>query len=154
MGKVIIKPCTIAEIEQAKNIAALLDEYGVECSISGLPHPTAQMKMYYTLEAAGALYTFGAFQDSTLIGFVTVLSHVMPHYGVSASTTESFFVAKAHRKTGAGQKLRQAAEQYAKNRGSSGLLISTPHGGQLAKVLPGVGYRQTNAVFFKGFNNG
>jgi GNAT superfamily N-acetyltransferase len=146
-----VRHCTIKEIEQQPNFSELVEEYAAESSILGLPHPSAQLPMYHVMEDAGALYTFGAFLDQVMIGFVAVLSHVMPHYGATASTTESFFVAKAYRKTGAGTKLRQAAEVYAENRGSSGLLISAPHGGQLAQVLPHVGYRQTNDVFFKSF---
>jgi len=146
---VIVRHCTVAEIEHAPNIDALFAEYADESSIIGLPHPAAQMEMYATLETAGALYSYGAFQGPLLIGFVTVLSHIMPHYGASASTTESFFVAKSYRKTGAGSKLLRAAELHAKNRGSAGILISTPFGGRLAEVLPKAGYRQTNAVFFK-----
>lgn len=146
-----IRPCTIAEIEQAQNFAELVEEYATESSIDGLPHPSAQWSMYHTLEDAGALYCFGAFLEGLLVGFVAVLSHVMPHYGVGISTTESFFVARAYRKTGAGSRLRHAAERYAQERGSAGILISAPHGGSLAAVLPGVGYRQTNDVFFKRF---
>jgi GNAT superfamily N-acetyltransferase len=148
-----VRPCTIADIEQQPNFAELVEEYAAESSILGLPHPSAQLPMYHALEDAGALYSFGAFQGSLMIGFVAVLSYIMPHYGATASTTESFFVAKAYRKSGAGTKLRMAAESYAKSRGSSGLLISAPHGGQLAQVLPKAGYRQTNDVFFKGFDN-
>lgn len=146
-----IRHCTIAEIEQAANIAELLAEYAEESSISGLPHPSAQMGMYHIMEEAGALDTFGAFQDSLLVGFVSVLTYIMPHYGASASTTESYFVAKAYRKTGAGTILLRAAERHAQERGSSGLLVSAPHGGRLSRVLPLDGYRQTNDVFFKGF---
>lgn len=147
-----IRPCMISEIEQAANFAALLAEYAAESSIAGLPHPSAQMPMYHTLEAAGALVCFGAFQDGELLGFVLVLTHIMPHYGVGISTTESYFVASAHRKTGAGILLRHAAERHAQQRGSAGILISAPHGGRLAEVLTHSGYRQTNDVFFKGFN--
>lgn len=146
-----IRHCTIADIEQQPNFAELIDEYAAEASIHGLPHPAAQLPMYHALEDAGALYCFGAFHGPVMIGFVTVLTHVMPHYGATASTTESFFVAESHRKSGAGTRLLQAAESYAKSRGSTGLLISAPHGGKLSQVLPKAGYRQTNDVFFKGF---
>jgi GNAT superfamily N-acetyltransferase len=95
------------------------------------------------------LQTFGAYYGSLLVGFVTVLTHIMPHYGVPISITESFFVAGSHRKTGAGYKLLRAAERYAKDRGSSGLLISAPSGGRLAEVLPKAGYKETNVVYFK-----
>ena len=108
--------------------------------------------MYKILEDSGALCCFGAYQGETMIGFITVLTHVMPHYGALIATTESFFVAKAYRKTGAGTLLRQTVERHAQGRGAAGVLICAPYGGQLAKVLPRAGYRQTNQVFFKGLS--
>jgi GNAT superfamily N-acetyltransferase len=74
----------------------------------------------------------------------------MPHYSVRIAVGESFFVSAEHRKTGAGLKLLKAAEDYAKEINSSGLLISAPLGGNLAEILPHVGYVETNRVFFKG----
>ena len=65
--------------------------------------------------------------------------------------TESFFVAKVHRDSGAGLKLLRAAEQKARALGSPGLLVSAPFGGTLVQVLPRAGYTETNRVFFKGW---
>lgn len=150
---IVIRKCTIAELESAPNISEILAEYSVESSIKGLPHPSAKVEMYKHLESIGTLITYGAFLDKELIGYITVLSPVMPHYSIIIAVTESFFVAKAHRKTGAGLKLLHEAEGYAKEVGSPGLLVSAPFGGNLAEVLPHIGYSETNRVFFKGFSN-
>ena len=109
--------------------------------------------MYYQLESAGVLQSFGAFLNDAPIGFITVLSTIMPHYGVCLSVSESFFVLKDFRKTGAGLRLLRMAEERAKSVGAPGLLVSAPFGGVLAGVLPHVGYAPSNTVFFKGFRD-
>lgn len=149
----VIRKCTIDEIESSANFTGLLDEYAAESSIGGLPHPCAKMQMYKDLETVGAITPVGAFIHNELVGFITVLSPVMPHYSVRVAVGESFFVAKEHRKSGAGLKLLRAAELYAKETGACGLLISTPFGGNLAQVMPHVGYAETNRVFFKALSD-
>lgn len=95
------------------------------------------------------LHVFSAATDFDLVGFITVLAPVLPHYGVPVAVSESFFVAKAHRKTGAGLKLLRAAEDMARSLGSPGLLVSAPFAGDLFHVLPHVGYVESSRIFFK-----
>lgn len=146
----IIRESSITELEGAPNIMGLLDEYALESSIGGLPHPSAKVETYRHLESVGAIRVIGAFLDDILIGFITVLAPVLPHYGVRIAVGESFFVSHKHRKTGAGLKLLRAVEDYVEEIGAYGLLISAPFGGNLAEVLPHIGYAETNRVFFKG----
>lgn len=136
-------------MEGYPNIHDILEEYASESSIAGMPAVAVKVEMYKHLEVAGAIHVVGAFLDDAIIGFITVLSPILPHYSALASVAESFFVAKIHRNTGAGLKLLKEAEIYAKNIGSCGLLVSAPIGGDLAEVLPRVGYRETNRVFFR-----
>jgi len=145
----IIRECTIVEIASEKNITEILSEYAAESSIDGLPRPDARLKTYQELEKAKAIRAFGAFFNDMLIGFITVLSPVLPHYGLCVAVTESFFVAGKYRKTGAGLKLLKAAEKLTNQIGAAGLLVSAPIGGNLAEVLPHVGYTETNRVFFR-----
>ena len=65
------------------------------------------------------------------------------------AVVESYFVASKHRKSGAGLALLREAERIASDRGAHALLVSAPHGGRLADVMPRVGYRETNRVFFR-----
>ncbi len=149
----VIRKSSIAEMVASPNLECLLEEYAIESAIHGLPHPKAKIDLYEQLEAVGVLYAICAFWDGELVGFILIVSPVNPHYSAKISTTESYFVAKAYRKTGAGKKLRQAAETYAKEIGALGLLISAPIGSLLAHVLElDKGYKETNRVFFKGFN--
>jgi GNAT superfamily N-acetyltransferase len=142
---------TVAELEAAPNFGALLDEYAAESAIHGLPHPKAKMELYKLMETTGVLEAVGAWADDKLIGFITVTTCVLPHYGEYISATESFFVSKAERSTGAGLRLLRAAECIARRLNAKGLLISAPIGGTLAEVLELTDYRETNRVFFKGF---
>jgi GNAT superfamily N-acetyltransferase len=143
--------CSIAELEQAPNLPGLLVEYAAESALSGMPQPVPQVETYRALEAAGIMQPLGAFRDSVLMGYCLLLSSVLPHYGVKVCTTESYFVAREYRHTGAGLKLLRLAEEYARETGAAGLLISAPVGGPLAELLPHVGYNNTNLIFFKGF---
>ncbi|WP_334157910.1 GNAT family N-acetyltransferase [Oryzomicrobium sp.] len=149
MEPVAIRLCTVADLEASPCLGALLDEYAQESAIEGLPHPSAQMPFYRQSEAAGVLSCLGAYRGADLIGFLLILAPVLPHYGVRMAAAESFFVAGQARKSGAGLKLLRAAEAHAKTLGAPGLLVSAPSGGRLADVLPGVGYRETNRVFFR-----
>lgn len=144
-----IKQITFGEIEAAPNFDALFAEYTGESAIEGMPVPAAKMELYKQLESTGAIHIIGAYLDETLIGFIVVLTSVLPHYSALAATTESFFVAKEHRHTGAGLKLLREAERHAKDCKACGLLISAPIGGSLAAVLEKTDYRETNRVFFK-----
>jgi GNAT superfamily N-acetyltransferase len=144
-----VQASSVSEIEAASNFDELLAEYANEATIARIPAPTPRMETYRHLESAGMLHVFSALSDGQLVGFITVLAPVLPHYGVAVAVSESFFVARAHRKTGAGLKLLSEAEAKAASLGSPGLLVSAPFGGDLFHVLPRVGYAETNRIFFK-----
>lgn len=145
-----VQPSTIAELEAAPNIEALLAEYAAESAIDGLPPPAAKVETYRTLEAARMLHTFSALTSSgQLAGYITVLAPELPHYSAVVAVAESFFVAKRWRMTGAGVDLLHAAEDKARALGSPGLLVSAPYAGRLFDVLPRLGYVETSRIFFK-----
>lgn len=146
---VMIRKTTVSEVETNENFPALAKEYAEESAIHGLPSPDEKLSVYRVIEASGVFHVYGAFLLDKLIGFISVLTPVIPHYGVMIAVSESFFVAKDQRRTGAGLKLLRAAEAHACSAGSPGMLVSAPLGGILAEVLPCVGYRETNRVFFK-----
>lgn len=145
----IVKKSTVAEVEAAPTFADLLAEYAAESAIAGLPPPSAKMVTYRQLEAGGLLHVFGATVEGQLVGFISVLAAPLPHYGMSVAVSESFFVARAHRGTGAGVKLLRAAEARAREIGSPGLLVSAPYEGDLFHVLPRLGYTEASRVFFR-----
>lgn len=149
MGQAIVRKCTVAEIETAPNIQALLTEYAAECATSGLPMPSAKFEMYRDMERVGALSVFGAFVDGLLVGLVTVLSHVSPQYSVLITCAESMFVVANARSTGAGLALIHAAENAAFLAGSPGLVVSAKSGSNLENILINLKYTEEGRSFFK-----
>lgn len=145
-----VSRATIDEIESSPDLAVLLDEYAAESANTGIGPASPQIDTYRKLEASGFLHAFAARVDGQIIGFMFLLLSVLPHFGRKVGVTESYFVAREHRKSGAGLRLLRAAEEAAKAEGAVGLLLSAPAGGILERVAPGVGYRETNRVFFKG----
>lgn len=152
MEQVTISRRTIAEIEQAPNIADLLAEYGRECSISGMPAHCAQWAMYRQMESSGVLRVIAAHAGSTLIGAAFVIINVVPHYGVMTAITESIFVASDYRRGTTGLKLLTAVEELAIESGAAGVFVSAPYGSRLADLLYAIGMRETNRVFFRSLS--
>lgn len=150
----VVRRCTVQEAINNPAFPALAQEYYAESSIAGLPDPTEKMHIYNRLERSKSFQAYGAFIGDELIGFAVVLTPVIPHYGVAISVMESLFVAKAHRKTGAGLQIIRAAEDHARHMESPALMISSPFNGALARVLPRRGYRETNRVFIKAMSHG
>jgi len=151
MDKLTFNKCSIMEVLAATD---LVEEYADESAINNMPRPSAQRDLYKNMESSGLLTTFGAFKNSELIGFVTIISSIMPHYGAKIAVTESFFVSKQYRKNGVGTKLLRIAERYSKETGAIGLLISAPADGRLSKALSlAPDYALTNQVFFKRLDN-
>lgn len=145
----VVRKATVSEIIGNHNFARLHAEYASEAAITGLPDPSDKLGVYQTIEKSGVFQAFGAFIEDDLVGFVATITPVLPHYGVAITVTESLFVGTSYRKTGAGLKLLRAAENHARSVGSPGMLVSAPVDGPLARVLPGMYYRETNRVFFK-----
>ncbi|ANA34469.1 GNAT family N-acetyltransferase [Ralstonia mannitolilytica] len=150
MSDLIVLPVTVAEIETAPNLAALLAEYAAESANDEIGPAAPQVTAYRAMEAAHLLQAFAAYADGQLVGFMFLLLPVLPHFGRRVGVTESYFVAAEHRKTGAGLRLLHAAEEAARAVGAAGVLVSAPTGGVLERVMQGIGYRETNRVFFKG----
>lgn len=142
-----IKPCTVTEIMARTD---LTDKYAEESKAAGMPPYKLQQQTYLAMEKSGALTALGAYENNELVGFVVLLTMIVPHYSVKMTMTESIFVAKYKRNSGAGLKLIRAAEHHAKEHESYGLLITAPCEGQLADVLPKMGYSHSRSVFLKG----
>lgn len=149
MITVTVTRATLAEIEASPELGALLDEYAAESANDEIGAAAPQIDTYRGMESAGLFHAFAARMDGRLIGFLFLLVPTLPHFGKMVGVTESYFVAAAYRKTGAGSLLRLAAEKMARECGAVGILLSAPIGGQLEKVAPHVGYRETSRVFFK-----
>lgn len=153
MENLHVSPSTVAAIMGAPQFPALIEEYAAESSIAGMPPPNAQMERYCSLEAGGFLHAFGAVEQGDLIGFISVLSAPLLHYGRTVAVSESFFVTQGHRGM-AGLKLLAAAEALTVQIGSPGLLVSARCGSRLAELLPKCGYVPSSTAFFKQVHHG
>lgn len=145
-----IRRITFNELCGDPEFQKLVDEYADESAIKGMPEKNPDSNAYQTMERLGMQHFFAAYDDETLVGFVTVLVTPVPHYSCKMGSTESFFVAKEYRKTGLGLRLLREAEACAIEHGAAGFFVSAPSGGRLADVMPRIkGYRETNRVFFR-----
>lgn len=147
---ITIEKCTVADIEADAQWLTLAREYSDECAILDLP-TVEKLEIYRSVEASGIFTAYKAMQDDLMIGFCAVITPVILHYGVACSMCESIFIGKAHRASGAGMQLIDRAIQHAKDAGSPGLLVTAPSNGALCKLLPHIGFNETNRVFLKEF---
>lgn len=148
-AQMIIRKCSVAEIEKAGALSELLLAYGKESSIPEFGGISANFHTYRQMEVGGALHVIGVFAPE-LVGLATLLLYALPHYGGRRiCAMESFFVAPEARGGGTGIKLLRAAESLAADLGAKALMVSAPVGGRLASVLPRTGYRETNQVFLR-----
>ena len=145
-----IARASVFDVMGAPEFPALIDEYGRECSIEGLPSPLAKLESYRAFDATGFLHVFAAVRERALVGFITVLAPPMPHYSAPVAVCESYFVTAGHRGQ-IGLQLLLAAEKQALASKSTVLQICAPLGGRLCGLLecPKLGYRATNVIFTK-----
>jgi GNAT superfamily N-acetyltransferase len=127
-----IKRISCEDIFYASNSAELLDAYSKDCV---MPDYNPQRQMYATLENSGALHCFGAYSDGILVGFVSVITGVMPHNGKRMATIESLFALPSHRKLGTGDALMSAVEKFASEEKYVVLLYTARVGSPLEVVL-------------------
>lgn len=145
-----IRPITIDELFNTPGITDMLDEYDGESAINGMPKTDPQWDTYRFLEENAKFQVIGAYHDDQLLGFVTVMVQVLPHYGKPIGMTESLFVRKQYRSTGAGLQLIRAAEEYAAIHKAVGFLVSAPALGKLERLMRlRSDYDHSNTVFFK-----
>ena len=150
MSDVKIYPISFAYILNHPETRRLLDEYAAECAQPELGEICPQPTIYDAMEKSDSLRTFGVFDGTKLIGFASLLIYVLPHYGRKVATPESVFIAAESRKTGAGQKLLDFLESYAKQHDCSAILYTAPVDSQFSKVLESKdSYRHSNNVFIR-----
>lgn len=144
-----VREVTIDQLLAHPEFGDLIQEYAEESSIEGMPHPIYKLEAYRGYEELGLIHIFEAVRDGALVGFITVIAPVLPHYSLPVAVVESFFVGSKNRAGGPGLRLLAAAEQQALEVGSPGLLVSAPFRGRLHELLPKCGYAETNRIFFK-----
>ena len=147
--KAEIKRITFEGLSTRPEFDSLVSEYADECQISGLPRCKYDGSTYYLLENLNVIHFAAAFVNGVLVGFSSLIVTKMPHYSQILAVTESIFVSKEHRGSGAGMMLIREMEFIARDGGAIGILVSAPKGGRLNALMPNIGYSHTNEVFFK-----
>lgn len=146
-----IRPITVAEAFDSPAFTALCDEYRAESLRN--PHMLGALPDrdgYARMVQAGMLFPLGAFVDGELVGLCAVMVTPVLHFGGKRiATTETLFVAQAHRAGGLGMRLLREAEAVAVKQGAQGLYVSCPDGSRLQQILPRVGYAVTNHAFYR-----
>lgn len=141
-----IARCKFAELESDRAFYALVEAYTSECAIPEFAPGEVQVDTYNLMESAGFLHVFAVRDGEALVGFLLILLHKLPHFGALTAIVESIYVDPEHRGA-VGGLVVLAAKSFAREHGTRGLLMSAPAGGQLAKLLPHLGFRHTNETF-------
>ena len=129
-----VRKIGLSEMEEEPNFCDLVAEYS-EMAIEGLPKPNWQPEIYKNLEKTGNFCFFGAFDDSGLIGFASLIHSISAHYGILIGNVETLFVGKEKRRGGVGLRLKKAVEDYAREVGCAFIFFSVPLNGSLDAVL-------------------
>ena len=143
-----IRQVGFEEVTNDPAFAMLAAEYK-NSAAEGMPEIDLQEDVYIRLERAGTMATLAAYVGGEMVGFISILVSVIPHYGVPVAASESFFVAPEHRSTGAGMLLLKRAEGLAMSMGAVGLMVSAPVGRSLDKVLSRSSYDPMSTIYFR-----
>lgn len=144
-----VSQCSVAEIFDDERFEELIAEYAAESKAEEAPDYDPDRDLYERLEKMGVLHTVKVVYRGKMIGFALVLVNQVPHYKALLATTESVFVEKAMRWTGAGLALIRSAEKIAKLHGCKALFVSAPTGGSINKLMPNIKYRECHKVYTK-----
>lgn len=144
---IAIKTVRVIEILDSE---ALIAEYAAECSIPAIGEINPHRELYALMEKSGLMTCFMAYDDHRKVGFSILLMPILPHYSKKVATSESIFIAKSSRRSGAGLKLKRTVKDHAKDAGCVGILWSAPAGSKFERVLESSkSCQRTNAVFYE-----
>ncbi len=146
-----IRKIKVCEVWNSSNWDKLLEEYTKEVKRSDFPEIAINKDLYQQLEDLETLTSFGAFVNDTLIGFILVVRYPSTHYAMTMFTTEGFMVLWDHRKTGAGLLLLHTVEAFVQESKGGALMISSPIGSRLDRVMERTDYKEAARVFLKRF---
>ncbi len=145
-----IRSLPFKELYEYPNFANLIVEYIEESELKELAPIKIDVELYEKMNQLGVLHVMAAFNNKNLLGFATITVSPNLHYSKKIAATESFFVGKDHRKSGAGMRLLAAIEEKSRDLGATCIFISSPTDSKLYEVMDKhKGYRETNRIFLK-----
>lgn len=142
-------PMTINRIHHSfiRNHPELLEEYADECANANIGKPDPDWKLYEAMEQSGLMICLGVYDSADLIGFATILMHIVPHYSVKVGACESLFVSRKSRSYGGWKMLKDRVKAESTAAGCRSVIISAPLDGSLDKVMQAEGETCTNRVY-------
>jgi GNAT superfamily N-acetyltransferase len=151
MSEVNVRACSVAEVFDDSECAALLAEYEPECANPLLGATAPSRSAYESLEALRVGQCFSARLEGRLCGLAFLLIAPLPHYGRRFATVESLFATREARGAGIGILLMNAVEAHARSAGCGAILYSAKSESRLERLflLLGDKYLLTNHVFTK-----
>ena len=146
----VIKRIDYQELNKTNGFDSVIEEYTAESAVKEMLPVQTNLDLYIKLSESGVMVTLGVFDDDVVVGYANFLLSPNLHYSKITGVTESFFVKKNYRHTGAGKTLLKEMENIAKEKGAVAFLVSAPTGSKLSHVMEkSKSYRETNKVFFK-----
>lgn len=145
-----IRSLPFKELYEDPNFANLIVEYIGESELKELAPIKIDVDLYERMNQLGVLHVMAAFDNKSMLGFAIITVSPNLHYSKKIAATESFFVGKDHRKSGAGMRLLAAIEEKGKELGATCIFLSAPVNSKLQEVMDKhKGYRETNRIFLK-----
>jgi hypothetical protein len=117
------------------NYMHVIDGYINESRINSIETTEPSKEHYYALVNSGSFNMVGVFDGDNIVGFGTLVTSIIPKHGILASTVDSIFLLDEYRDTGYGIKILDRLKDISNDRGSVVMLISSPVGSKLDKLL-------------------
>lgn len=129
-----IEPIPIKKLFEHPQFDEVVADY---CNESGNPDLGSAMptlEWYQRMEDAGLFQCCAAFDADRLVGIVTVVVTLYPHFGKLVGSVESIWLHKDYRKGVAGLRLINEAKRVAKDMGAVGVYFGARDGSRLARL--------------------
>lgn len=143
-----MRPMTVAEFFERPEANDIIAEYTAESGNPDLGSAMPSQQQYEQMESSGILSVLGAFEGDSLVGFVSVVVTMYPHFGKLVGSVESIWLRKNKRAGGAGLRLLKAAFANAKERGAVGCYLGARFGSRQHKLYERL-FQPMNVLFWK-----
>lgn len=104
---------------------------------------------YLQLDAAGIHYAVVAFDGNELIGYNSMLIAESPHNREMTATTDTIFIKKEYRKGGLGTQMIKIAEEEAKKRGATNIMVTFKNSDSHPEIVKELGFFSYETIYAK-----
>jgi GNAT superfamily N-acetyltransferase len=104
---------------------------------------------YLELDALGVHYAVLAFDCNELIGYNSMLITESPHNRKIIATTDTIFIKKEYRKGGLGTQMIKIAEEEAKKRGASDIMVTFKNSDNHPEIVKELGFFSYETIYAK-----